>query len=137
MGGTSALIFSIRHPELIRGVLAENATANMMEYDGFQSAIAESPNGSKDDNPDEYQRRSVELHVAKLTMPVALTVEGKDRVVPHQSVRRLAHQVNMSDHPRVLLIDRPEGGHSTSLEDTVKGMRFLIDQVWLADQMDH
>ena len=136
MSGTSALIFSIRHPELIRGVLAENATANMMEYEGFQSAIAESYNGSKD-NLDEYQRRSVELHVAKPTMPVALTVGGKDRVVPPQSVRRLASQLNMSDHPRVLLIDRPEGGHSTSLEDTVKGMRFLIDQVWVADQMDH
>ena len=137
MGGTSALIFSIHHPELISGVLAENATANMMEYDGFQSAIAESYNGSKDDNPEEYQRRSVELHVAKLTMPVALTVGGKDRVVPPQSVRRLASQLNMLDHPRVLLIDRPEGGHSTSFEDTVKGMRFLIDQVRLANQLDH
>ena len=129
MGGTSALIFAALHPEEIDGVLAENATANMMEYQGFQDAVTVSYGGSKEENPDAYRRRSPELHSEKLTMPIALTVGGKDRVVPPDSVRRLANQLQQQDADRILLINDPNGGHATNLNDTIKAMRFLVQQV--------
>lgn len=129
MGGTSALIFAALHPEEISGVLAENATANMIEYAGFQDAIAASYGGSKQEKLDEYRRRSAELHADKLTMPIAFTVGGEDRVVPPDSVRRLAESLQQLDASRILIIDDPQGGHATNLEDTVRAMRFLVQKV--------
>ncbi len=131
MGGTSALIFAAIHPEEIAGVLAENATANMMEYDGFQDAVAASYGGSKKEKPEEYRRRSAELHADQLTMPIAFTVGGKDRVVPPDSVRRLVGSLQRKNASRILLIDDPQGGHATNLEDTIKAMRFLVQKVEL------
>ena len=129
MGGTSALIFAARHPDEISGVLAENATANMMEYNGFQDAIAASYGGTKKEIPQEYRSRSAELHVETLTMPIALTVGGKDRVVPPDSVRRLATHLQKHNADRILLLDDPSGGHATNLEDTIRAMRFLVEKV--------
>ncbi len=131
MGGTSALIFAAIHPEEIAGVLAENATANMMEYDGFQDAVAASYGGSKKEKPEEYRRRSAELHADQLTMPIAFTLGGKDRVVPPDSVRRLVGSLQRKNASRILLIDDPQGGHATNLEDTIKAMRFLVQKVEL------
>jgi dipeptidyl aminopeptidase/acylaminoacyl peptidase len=116
MGGTSALIFATLHPELIAGVCALNPTANLVEYAGFKDAI-DTSYGSLD----ERQKRSPELHADRLAMPIALTTGGKDTSVPPDSTLRLAKKLK-----RVLSLHRDTGGHSTSYDDTVKAMEFVL-----------
>jgi hypothetical protein len=104
MGGTSVLIFSALHPELVAGIISENGTANLLKYENFQDAIAASYGGNKQKQPGEYRKRSPELTPKQFTMPVAFTVGGKDASVPPDSVRRLAKR--LQDMKReVLLID--------------------------------
>ena len=66
MGGTGALTFAALHPQRIDGVVSMNGTANLVEYDQFQEAIAASFGGSKQDKPDEYRKRSAELNAERL-----------------------------------------------------------------------
>jgi pimeloyl-ACP methyl ester carboxylesterase len=125
MGGTSALIFTALHPELIDGVCSLNGTANMLEFDGFQEAVSASYGGTRQSKPEEYRKRSAELHPEKFTMPVAITTGGKDAIVPPQSALRLAEALRLAKR-KTMLIHRPEGGHSTSYEDTVRAMEFIL-----------
>ncbi len=137
MGGLSALIFAALHPELLDGVLAENATANMLEFADFSAKTdygdinyrktqAAAYGGTKEENPEEYRKRSPELTPERFTMPVAVTVGGLDPAVPPASVRRLVERWRKLGKTDVLLIDRPDGGHETNYDDTVTAMEFVI-----------
>jgi len=128
MGASSALTFAGLHPDRVDGVVALNGTANHVEYRGFQDAIAQSFGGTKAQVPREYERRSAELNAEKLTMPMAATVGGRDQSVPPDSVRRLFSKLKQQGRP-VLLIDRPEGGHSTNYADTLAAARFVTEEV--------
>jgi len=134
MGGTSVLIFAALHPALIDGVVSSNGTANMMEYDKFQKAIAASYGGTKKTKPKEYRKRSPELAPQRFTMPVAFTVGGKDTTVPPDSVRRLVARLKRMKKKDLLLIDREKGGHSTTRDDTVAALEFVIKAVTEADR---
>lgn len=125
MGGTAALTFAALHPDLVDGVVAFNGTANLVEYEMFQDAIAESFGGKKQEIPAEYRKRSAELHFETLTMPIATTSGGKDDVVPPQSVLRLMAKL-YETNPDVLSIHRPEGGHSTDVVDSAAALEFVI-----------
>jgi len=125
MGATGALTFAARHPDTVDGVVALNGTANLVEYEGFQDAIAESFGGSRQSVPDEYHRRSAEFFPERFTMPLSTTTGGNDRVVPSDSVLRLieaVHKYNSS----VLSIHRPAGGHSSSYEDSRRALEFVV-----------
>ena len=128
MGGSSALTFAALHPELTDGVVSLNGTANHLEYERFQDAIAASFGGSKVTNATEYKKRSAEYWPERLTMPIAMTVGRKDTVVPPQSVQRLA-AILIQLERSVLLIDRPEGGHSTTYEDALEAFEFVMGRV--------
>lgn len=125
MGGSSALTFAALHPDKVAGVVAMNGTANHLEYENFQDAIAESFGGPKDRVPEEYKKRSAEYWPERLTMPLAVTAGAKDQVVPPQSVVRLAGIVRKLQ-PDVLLLFREGGGHSTSYEDGRAALEFVI-----------
>ncbi len=133
MGGASSLTFAALHPELIAGVAAMNGTANHVEYDRFQDAISESFGGSKAEIPEEFQKRSAELWPDRLTMPVAVTTGGQDKSVPPQSVLRLAEKLNKSGR-RVLSIHRETGGHSTTYDDAVAAVEFILAEADLAEE---
>jgi pimeloyl-ACP methyl ester carboxylesterase len=128
MGGSSALTFAALHPELVNGVVSLNGTANHVEYQRFQDAIAQSFGGTKAEVPQEYQRRSAELTAGRLTMPMAATVGGRDQLVPPDSVRRLFARLQQQGRP-VRLIDRPQGGHSTDYADTTAAVQFVVEKV--------
>lgn len=128
MGGTAALTFAALHPELVQGVVSLNGTANLVEYDQFQEAIAASFGGSKEEKPDEYKKRSAELHLDRLTMPLAATTGGKDRAVPPDSVLRMAAALQTQGR-QVKLIHRPDGGHSTNYADTTEAFEFVIAEL--------
>jgi len=125
MGGTAVLTFAALHPELVAGVASLNGTANHVEYDKFQDAIAASFGGTKAQVPDEYRKRSAELWPEKFTMPVAFTTGGKDAVVPPASVLRLAEKLKQAKR-KLLLLHRETGGHSTTHEDTVAALEFVL-----------
>jgi pimeloyl-ACP methyl ester carboxylesterase len=128
MGGTGALTFTVLHPRLVDGVVALNGTANLVEFAGFLDAMAASFGGTKAEAPDEYRRRSAEFWPERFTMPVAAATGGKDRVVPPDSVRRLLDAVK-TKNPNVLLIHRPDGGHSTTYEDSKTAIEFVVSRV--------
>jgi dipeptidyl aminopeptidase/acylaminoacyl peptidase len=125
MGGTGALIFTIRHPELVGGVVSENGMANMLEYGNFQDIIGRAYGASKKENPEIYRERSAEFYPERFTMPVAFTTGGQDTVVPPQSVLRLAEAIK-KHNPRVQVIHRPQTGHSTNYEDTRAALEFVL-----------
>ena len=127
MGGTGALTFAALHPQDIDGVVSMNGTANLVEYDQFQEAIAASFGGSKQQRPDEYRQRSAELNSARLSMPIALTTGGQDRLVPADSVLRLAERLATRDR-RVRLIHRPAIGHETKYADAMEAFAFVFAQ---------
>ena len=128
MGGTAALTFAALHPDLVDGVVSMNGTANLVEYDQFQDAITASFRGTKAEKPDEYRKRSAELHLDRLTMPIACTTGGKDRAVPPDSVLRLIEGLKAKERA-VKLIHRPDGGHSTNYADAMEAFEFVISEL--------
>jgi len=128
MGGTGALTFAALHPELVDGVVSMNGTANLVEYDKFLDAIAQSFGGTKAQLPDEYKKRSAEFWPERLTMPIAVTTGGRDGLVPPQSVLRLAEALKKRQVP-VLVLHRETGGHSTNFEDAKAALEFVAGKV--------
>jgi dipeptidyl aminopeptidase/acylaminoacyl peptidase len=129
MGGTSSLIFTARHPRLVQGVVSQNGMANMIEYQNFQNAIKESYGGDKKQKPAEYKKRSAEFFPGRFTMPTAITTGGQDTLVPPQSALRLAAEIKKRNL-NFLLIHREATGHTTSYEDTVQAMDFVLSRTF-------
>jgi pimeloyl-ACP methyl ester carboxylesterase len=130
MGGTSVLIFTALHPEMVNGVVSMNGTANMIEYAGFQEAIAASYGGRKTEKPDDYLKRSPELVPEQFkTVPVAFTAGRQDKIVPPDSVLRLSKILEKQNPGKVLMIYREGEGHSTSYDDAVAALEFVIQRV--------
>lgn len=127
MGGTAALTFAALHPDRVQGVVALNGTANLVEFTGFPEAIAASYGGTKAERPDEYRKRSAEFWPERFTMPLALTAGGRDTVVPPDSLLRLTEKLKQQGR-RVLLLLRPELGHSTSYADALAALDFVFDE---------
>jgi acetyl esterase/lipase len=128
MGGSSSLTFAVLHPQLIDGVVSMNGTANHLEYNNFQDAIAESFGCSKTKNPQEYKKRSAEYWPERLTMPLAITASGKDTLVPPGSVTRLANVVKKLQ-PNVLLLYRENELHRTCYGDAKTAYDFVLSKV--------
>ena len=126
MGGSSSLTLAALHPKLLDGVTAMNPLANHLEYENFQSAISKSFGGSKKKIPAEYKKRSAEYWPERLTMPIAITVGGKDVSVPPDSVLRLADVLGKIGG-KVFVVNRPGTGHSTNYEDAISALEFMFD----------
>lgn len=127
MGGTAALTFAALHPTMVDGVVSFNGLANHLEYENFQDAIKESFGGTKQDMPEEYKRRSAEYWPDRLTMPIGMTVDTGDEVVPPFSCVRLAAILKKLGRP-VLLVESPDSGHDTNYEDAMKALEFVHEQ---------
>jgi pimeloyl-ACP methyl ester carboxylesterase len=135
MGATAALTFAALHPELVDGVFAMNGIANLVEYEGFQEAIAESFGGDKSAVPEEYIRRSAELQSEGLTMPAAFTLGARDGVTPPDSVLRLSETLRRRGQA-VLVLLRPDGGHETSHADAMEALEWLLTAVNIPEKAD-
>jgi len=125
MGGTSALTFAVLHSNLLNGVTSMNGHANHLEYENFQDAITESYGGTKVQVLQEYKKRSAEYWPEKLNIPIAFTVSGNDKSVPPGSAIRLA-DVLKKIKQKVMIINRPDAGHSTNFEDAMIAFEFMI-----------
>ena len=125
MGGTGVLIFTALNPDLVHGVVSQNGTANMIEFENFQDSIRKSYGGDKVEKAEEFRKRSPEFFPQKFTMPVAFTTGGKDKSVPPPSVLRLSKALRKSN-PSTLHIHHEQGGHATNYHDTVRAYEFVI-----------
>ena len=128
MGGSSLLTFTALHPDLVDGIVAYNPTANHLEYENFHEAIAISFGGVKQDIPLEFKNRSAEYFPERFTMPMAVTVGGKDTSVPPESVMRLVSIVEKLQ-PNTWIRFDPEGGHATGLEDSLDALEFVFSRL--------
>jgi dipeptidyl aminopeptidase/acylaminoacyl peptidase len=128
MGGSSALTFTVLHPEMIDGVCGQKAMANYVEFENYQDTVAASFGGSKQEVPEEYRKRSAEFFPEKFTMPIAFTCGGKDLCVPPASVLRLSDKLKQMGRT-ILMIHDPEAGHRTCYDDTVRAVEWMIAQV--------
>jgi pimeloyl-ACP methyl ester carboxylesterase len=126
MGGTSALIFAIRRPELLDAVLALCPAGDIESYYAFVSessdevlqsiaaAIRLHYTCAGRDLTEELQARSAATHAERLTMPVYLSHAEQDAVIPVEGVRRLAARLEFLRH-QVRYVELPEGGHDAPL----------------------
>ena len=126
MGGTSALTFAARHPELIAGVTAFNPLADHLAYTNFQSAIAASFGGDKKAIPAEYRARSALYFPDSFTMPVSITLGGKDTTVPPASARALALEIQKRRPDLIYLDENPKRGHATEFVASIKALREMF-----------
>lgn len=127
MGGTSALIFTALHPDLVDGVSSQNGIADLTTYRQSFAGIDAAIKASYKDEA-EYRKRSPVFVPEKFTMPVAITVGEKDNIVPPASTLQLAEAIQKKGNKNVLVIARKEGGHATNYDDTVKALEFVIER---------
>ena len=120
MGGTSALTFAARHPNLVAGVVALNPLADHLAYDRFQDAIAESFGGDKTTAYDEYYKRSAVNYPERFTMPVSITAGGADKSIPPESARRLAQKIGFRRPDLVYFDEVASRGHETDYAASTK-----------------
>lgn len=137
MGGSSSLTFTALHPELVDAVVAMNGTANHLEYEHFQDAIAESFGGTKSEIPLEYKNRSAEYFPENfLGKPTAITLGSLDNIVEPDSARRLASIIEKIGGD-VLLIERKGEGHRTGYADAKAALEYVfkkLDSRLLSDE---
>ncbi|MCG3147449.1 MAG: hypothetical protein PCFJNLEI_00889 [Verrucomicrobiae bacterium] len=128
MGGTSALIFTALHPNLVDGVSSQNGIADLTTYRQSFAGIDAAIQASYGKDTAEYRKRSPVFFPEKFTMPVAITVGEKDNIVPPASTLRLAEAIQKKGNKNVLVIARKNGGHATNYDDTVKALEFVIER---------
>lgn len=95
MGGTSALIYSMRHADEVDGVIALcPATEAAAMFEQFPQQFLASYGGSPLEVPDTYQERSARCHCSALVrMPVFLSHGTDDAVIPVAHSRVLAENL--------------------------------------------
>ena len=126
MGGASALIFAMRRPEAVDGVLALCPAGDIASYYAFVSASADPVlqniaaairihyTAGGHVLTDELQARSAALDADRLRMPVYLSHAAQDPVIPVAGVRKLAARLRELDRP-VRYVELSEGGHDAPL----------------------
>lgn len=123
MGGTSTLIFAVRRPELLDGIVARCPAADIESYYAVAAAsdnptlqniaaairIHYSLDGR--DLATELSARSALKHAETLTMPVCLCHGARDETIPVGPTRALAARLKELGRP-VSYLELPEGDHN-------------------------
>lgn len=123
MGGTSTLMYAVRHPKRLMGVLALCGASNLAEFHGWcrehqketprllAAAIEESYGGTPTERPELFESRNVLEHSTNLCMPVVLVHGEKDELIPVHHSRRL-HERLQSRGQTVLYCEITGGDHN-------------------------
>lgn len=122
MGGSSALVFAVRRPELLDGVAALCPAGDMEAYyafadthpDGVMRNIADAIRihyrADGHDLAQELRNRSAAAHAERLTMPVFISEGARDGVIPVEGARRLVARLKELGR-RVEYEEIPDGDH--------------------------
>lgn len=117
MGGTSALIFAMRNPRLVDGVIALCPASDPAEvYASFSAEMSSSYGGSPDENRGEYVARRTRDQLASLAAKRIAIVHGSaDAVIPVAHSRKLVEGLEaVSSKLKYLEIE--DGDHDSPLQ---------------------
>jgi len=125
MGGTSNLIYAVRHPEDVAALVALCPATDIGQYAQWcaaratgiigeiNAAIVAAYGGTPDEQPERYAAHSAVQHAARLTMP-ALVIHGdNDATIPVEEARRLA--TAMEGRENFSYVEMPGGHHDSPL----------------------
>lgn len=104
MGGTGALIFALRHPELVDGVAALGAASSIRRYRnwcaGGELPIHKNIMAAIDAGYDEnsFAAHDVCAQAARLTMPLRFYHSAADRVIPVSEMHALRSAMAQMDN---------------------------------------
>lgn len=139
MGGSSALVFAIRRPELIDGVLARCPAADIEAYYAWARA-ANNPTLQNiaaairlhytiegRDLALQLAARSALRHAARLTMPVHIVHGTADATIPIDGSQRLVAELRRLHH-RLYYHEIPGGEHDAPIltVDWAQALDFLV-----------
>ncbi|MBO4512060.1 MAG: alpha/beta hydrolase [Victivallales bacterium] len=121
MGGTGALIFAVRHPELVDGIAAFGAATDIKRYvewcamqtlqvtrENIHDAVKEAYRSDA-----EYEANSVCGNAQALTMPVFYYHGGEDQIIPVSEARALNELLR--GKPNFHYKEVPGGDHDSPL----------------------
>ena len=132
MGATGALIFAVRHPELVSGIAALGAATDLKSYlqwcetqtqpvhESIRTAIK-----AHYQNDEEYAANSVLAHAEKLTMPVWFIHGDADATIPVSQARELAKL--MAGKKNFYYEEIPGGNHNSPLPRKKEGIDALFN----------
>jgi pimeloyl-ACP methyl ester carboxylesterase len=114
MGGTSALIYAVLHPQDIHGVVSLCPAVDLPEYwrwavrnasnrpvlAQIAEAIHKNYGATPDEAPDLFARHCVLSRYKHLTMPLALAHGTADEIIPIQPMRQLVSHLSGRDDVR-------------------------------------
>lgn len=122
MGGSSALVFAVRQPQLLAGVIALCPAADVEQYydwccqraeqnatlENISDAIYTHYAAAGHDFHTELRRRSALRHGERLTMPVYLRHGNADALIPVEWTRQLAEKLR--ELGRKVVYEEVDGG---------------------------
>jgi pimeloyl-ACP methyl ester carboxylesterase len=128
MGGSSTLVFAVRHPELLSGVIALCPAADIEQYYHWcwdrvaqNSALASIANAIRihygaacHDLQRELQMRSALQNAGRLSMPVYLRHGDADALIPVEWTRQLAAKLKALGR-QVRYDEVPGGDHDSPI----------------------
>jgi pimeloyl-ACP methyl ester carboxylesterase len=124
MGGSSALVFAVRRPQLLDGVIALCPASDIQAYYAFASASTNPTleniaaairihyTADQHDLNEELHLRSALGNAGRLTMPVYLSHGAKDTLIPVEWTRLLAARLGELGRP-VRYLEIPDGDHDS------------------------
>lgn len=138
MGGSSTLVFAVRRPELLSGVIALCPAADVQAYyrrlepatagveQNIAAAIRVHYRADGHDLETELAARSAVLNAERLTMPVYLSHGAVDSLIPVDYARALATRLQALGRP-VQYVELPEGDHDAPVVqvDWVEALDFV------------
>lgn len=120
MGASGALIYAMRHPELIAGVAALGAATDIKSYQEWCETQTMPVHKSIGDaikahylTDEDYAVNSVLAHAERLTMPVWFSHGGEDATIPVSQARALAEK--MAGKKNFYYEEIPGGDHNSPL----------------------
>lgn len=141
MGGTSNLIYAVRHPADVAGVVALCPATDVAGYHAWcrqcapaapiLSEIADAIEASYGGPPARqaavYAAHSAVRHAQRLTMPVAVVHATGDAVIPVQQSRDLA--ARLAGHRTFRYVELAGGHHDSPLAWAVESLDWVCRQL--------
>ncbi len=135
MGGTGALIFAMRHPELVDGVVALGAATSLARYAAWCDQPGQAPviydirDAIRQAYPtaQELQAHDLCVHADRLTMPVQYYHGAADEIIPVTEAQALAEQLQDNANFRLTLV--PDGNHDSPLPFFRQALTDMLDRI--------
>ena len=132
MGGTGAFIFSIRHPELVDGVVALGAATSLKTYatwcgqPGRLPVVGNIPAAIRAAYPTEESLADHDVcaHAGRLAMPIIYYHGADDELIPASEARNLAEKLKDKRDFSLKLV--PGGDHDSPLPFFREGLVTLL-----------